>query len=123
MSRRVVVVTGGGGGIGAAMAEASGGPAPTSSPSTRSSPSTAPSRCPRAEETTAGHIVAAGGSAQASNVSVTDGDALRALFGELAERFGGLDAVVNVAGITRPTGFAAGGESEWRSVVEVHLGG
>ena len=46
--------------------------------------------------------------ARASNISVTDEDAVRALFAELVDEFGALDAVVNVAGISRPTGFAAG---------------
>ena len=60
-------------------------------------------RLPEPEETTAGRIVAAGGSARASSASVTDGEAVRALFGELVDEHGGLDAVVNVAGITRQT--------------------
>ena len=61
-----------------------------------------------AERTTAERIVDAGGQARASNISVTDADAVRALFAELVEEFGALDAVVNVAGISRPTGFAHG---------------
>ena len=40
---------------------------------------------PAAEETTAGRIVAAGGSARASSVSVTDGDAVRGLFADLVD--------------------------------------
>ena len=36
---------------------------------------------------------------------------------------GRLDAVVNVAGITRPTSFAAGTEDDWRGVLAVHLDG
>ena len=63
---------------------------------------------PEPEETTAGRIVAAGGSARASSVSVTDGEAVRGLFRELADEHGGLDAVVNVAGITRQTYFGEG---------------
>ena len=51
---------------------------------------------------------------RASNVSVTDDDAVRALFAELVDEFGALDAVVNVAGISRPTGFATGSEDDWR---------
>ena len=58
---------------------------------------------PAVEETTAGRIVAAGGAARASAVSVTDGDGVRALFAELVDEFGRLDAVINVAGISRPT--------------------
>ena len=49
--------------------------------------------------------------------------AVRQLFGELADEFGGLDAVVNVAGISRPTGFAKGSDDDWLSVLSVHLDG
>jgi hypothetical protein len=45
------------------------------------------------------------------------------LFEELADEFGGLDAVVNVAGISRPTGFAKGSDDDWLSVLSVHLDG
>src|SRR6202044_747977 len=78
---------------------------------------------PEPESTTAGRIVAAGGSAQASSASVTDGPALRALFEELAEEHGGLDAVVNVAGITRQSYVASGTEEDFEALLAVHLGG
>ncbi|HTT86346.1 MAG TPA: SDR family oxidoreductase, partial [Acidimicrobiales bacterium] len=80
-------------------------------------------RLPEPEQTTAGRIVAAGGAARASSVSVTDTEAVRALFGALVDEHGGLDAVVNVAGITRQSGFAHGTEEDWRALLDVHLGG
>jgi NAD(P)-dependent dehydrogenase (short-subunit alcohol dehydrogenase family) len=121
--RRVVVVTGGGGGIGAAVAEAlgrRGDHVVTLDPlvSLDGAEQLAP-----APETTAARIVAAGGSAQASSASVTDGPAVQALFRQLVEERGRLDAVVNVAGISRPTGFAKGSEEDWRAVLSVHLDG
>jgi NAD(P)-dependent dehydrogenase (short-subunit alcohol dehydrogenase family) len=117
------VVTGGGGGIGAAIAEELGRQGAfvvTMDPlvSLDGTEALAPP-----EETTAGRIVAAGGAARASSVSVTDRDAVRELFDELAEEHGRLDAVVNVAGITRPTSFARGSDEDWRAVLEVHLDG
>jgi NAD(P)-dependent dehydrogenase (short-subunit alcohol dehydrogenase family) len=121
--RPVVVVTGGGGGIGAAVAEElgrRGDHVVTVDPLVTLDGS---ATLPAPEETTAGRIVAAGGSAQASSASVTDADAVRALFEELVRERGRLDAVVNVAGISRPTSFAAGTEEDWRSVLEVHLDG
>jgi len=121
--RRVAVVTGGGGGIGAAIAEElgrGGWHVVTVDPLVTLDGS---ERLPEPAETTAGRIVAAGGSARASAVSVTDGEALRTLFGELVEEHGGLDAVVNVAGITRQTGFAHGTEQDWQAVLAVHLDG
>lgn len=121
--RQVAVVTGGGGGIGAAVAEALGAEGwhvVTVDPLVTLDGT---GRLPEPAETTAGRIVAAGGSAEASAASVTDGEALRALFASLADQHGGLDAVVNVAGITRPSGFAKGTEDDWRGVLEVHLDG
>jgi NAD(P)-dependent dehydrogenase (short-subunit alcohol dehydrogenase family) len=121
--QRVAVVTGGGGGIGAAIAEELGRGGwfvVTLDPLVTLEGT---DRLPEPEETTAGRIVAAGGAAQASSVSVTDGEAVRGLFQDLVAERGGLDAVINVAGITRPTGFAHGTEEDWLAVLAVHLGG
>jgi NAD(P)-dependent dehydrogenase (short-subunit alcohol dehydrogenase family) len=121
--QRVAVVTGGGGGIGAAIAEELGRGGwfvVTVDPLVTLDGS---ERLPEPEETTAGRIVAAGGSARSSSASVTDGDAVRGLFQELADDHGGLDAVVNVAGITRQTYFGRGTEEDWLAVLAVHLGG
>ena len=119
----VAVVTGGAVGIGAAIAEELGrqgvyvvtvdpGVAVDGTPGEGG-----------AEATTAQRIVDAGGRARASNISVTDEAAVRDLFTDLVEEFGALDTVVNVAGISRPTGFAGGTEDDWRAVLSVHLDG
>jgi len=121
--QRVAVVTGGGGGIGAAVAEELGRGGwfvVTVDPLVTLDGS---ARLPEPTETTTGRIVAAGGSARASSVSVTDGEAVRGLFRELVEEHGGLDAVVNVAGITRQTYFGRGTEEDWLAVLAVHLEG
>jgi NAD(P)-dependent dehydrogenase (short-subunit alcohol dehydrogenase family) len=121
--QRVVVVTGGGGGIGAAIAEELGRGGWFVVPLDPLVTLDGSEQLPEQEETTAGRIVAAGGSARASSVSVTDGEAVHALFAELAEEHGGLDAVVNVAGITRQTYFGKGTEEDWLAVLAVHLEG
>lgn len=121
--QRVAVVTGGGGGIGAAIAEELGRGGwfvVTLDPLVTLDGS---EQLPEPEETTAGRIVAGGGSARASAASVTDTEAVRDLFTELAGEHGGLDAVVNVAGITRQTYYARGTEEDWLAVASVHLGG
>jgi NAD(P)-dependent dehydrogenase (short-subunit alcohol dehydrogenase family) len=121
--QRVAVVTGGGGGIGAGIAEELGRDGwfvVTVDPLVTLDGS---ERLPEPEETTAGRIVAAGGSARASSASVTDAGAVRTLFTELVGEHGGLDAVVNVAGITRQTYFGKGSEEDWRAVLAVHLSG
>ncbi len=122
-SAGVVVVTGGAVGIGAAIAEELG----------RNGvfvvtvdPGVAVDGTPQSEGeelTTAQRIVDAGGRARASNISVTDGAAVHGLFAGLVEEFGTLDAVVNVAGITRPTGLANGTEDDWQALLSVHLDG
>lgn len=121
--RRVVVVTGGGGGIGAAIATElgrRGDHVVTVDPLVSVDGTEV---LPPPEETTAGRIVAAGGSARASSASVTDRAAVAELFAELVEEHGRLDGVVNVAGITRPTGVATGDEADWAAVLAVHLDG
>ena len=117
------MVTGGGGGIGAAVAEQLGREGwfvVTVDPLVTLDGS---ATMPEPQETTAGRINAAGGTARASSASVTDREAVRQLFDELAAERGGIDAVVNVAGITRPTNFARGSEEDWLAVLSVHLGG
>ena len=116
-------MTGGGGGIGGAIAEELGRGGwfvVTVDPLVTLEGT---EQLPEPEETTAGRIVAAGGSARASSASVTDRAALENLFRELADEHGGLDAVVNVAGITRQSYFARGTEEDWLALLSVHLGG
>lgn len=121
--RRVAVVTGGGAGIGAAIATELGRAGVyvvTVDPLVSVD---GVEQLPLPEETTAGRIVAAGGAARASNLSVTDRAGVIELFASLADEHGGVDAVVNVAGITRQMSYTEGTEDDWRSVLSVHLDG
>jgi len=68
-------------------------------------------------------IVAAGGSAVAHLGSVADWESAGELIELALARFGGLDVLVNNAGILRDHYLAALTESEWDDVVAVHLKG
>ncbi len=121
--QRVAVVTGGGGGIGTAVALelARQGVAVVAM-----DPGVGVQGEPLAEPTaaqTAQLITEAGGVARASTASVTDRAAVRSLFAGVVAEFGGLDIVVNTAGILRFAPFAQASEDDWRAVLGVHLDG
>ena len=119
----VSVVTGGGGGIGGAIAEELGrrghhvvllDPMVSLDGSEKIETS---------EPGTLERIHAQGGSVDAVDCSVSDSDAVAAVFGEIVGRLGRLDSVINVAGISRPTTFASGTPQDIAAVLSVHLGG
>jgi NAD(P)-dependent dehydrogenase (short-subunit alcohol dehydrogenase family) len=68
-------------------------------------------------------IVAAGGEAVANGDNVATWDGAGALIGQAVDEFGRLDIVVNNAGILRDAMSFNITESEWDSVIEVHLKG
>lgn len=68
-------------------------------------------------------IVAAGGTAVANTADVSDWQGARELVDQAIAEFGGLDVLVNNAGILRDRTIAAMTEAEWDAVVRVHLRG
>lgn len=68
-------------------------------------------------------IVAAGGEAVANTDSVADWTGAQRLVATAVESFGGLDVVVNNAGIIRDRMLVSMEESDWDSVIAVHLKG
>jgi NAD(P)-dependent dehydrogenase (short-subunit alcohol dehydrogenase family) len=120
---RVAVVTGGGGGIGSAVAlelGLQGAHVVVADPgvSVEGEPVHEPTAAAAAER-----IMAAGGSAESSTVSVTDHDGLRTFFEQVEDRNGSLDIVVNTAGILRYPKLPETSEDDWSAVLDVHLNG
>ncbi|MGA6161568.1 SDR family oxidoreductase [Amycolatopsis magusensis] len=68
-------------------------------------------------------ITAAGGRAVASTDNVADWDGAKALIDTAVDRFGGLDVLVNNAGILRDAFLAGMDEAQWDAVISVHLKG
>jgi len=71
----------------------------------------------------ADEIVAAGGRAVANTDNVATWDGAKALIDQAVAEFGGLDVVVNNAGILRDAFVAGMDETQWDSVIAVHLKG
>lgn len=68
-------------------------------------------------------IADAGGEATANFGSVTDRDATEAMVDQAISEFGGLDIVVNNAGVLRDVIFHKMSYDDWDTVINVHLNG
>lgn len=68
-------------------------------------------------------IVAAGGNAVANYEDITDWDAAKRIVDAAVAAFGGLDIVVNNAGIVRDRMFVSATLDEWDATMHVHLRG
>lgn len=68
-------------------------------------------------------VDAAGGKAVALGADVADADQAERAVGRVAEEFGGLDIVVNNAGVTRDNLLFKMTEDDWDTVMNVHLRG
>ncbi|MCW3011568.1 MAG: family oxidoreductase [Solirubrobacterales bacterium] len=67
-------------------------------------------------------ITAAGGEAMFTRIDVTDGAALEPWFAEVAERWGGIDALVNNAGINGPIALLEDYSAEdFQHIIQVNL--
>ena len=66
-------------------------------------------------------IVAMGGQAIASNHDVAEWDSAAAMVDQAIEVFGGLDVIVNNAGILRDRMFVNSEQAEWEAVMRVHV--
>jgi NAD(P)-dependent dehydrogenase (short-subunit alcohol dehydrogenase family) len=71
----------------------------------------------------AAEIIAAGGEALAIAASVTDEAGVATMIGQVMDRWGRIDVLVNNAGILRDKSFAKMSVEDFRQVVDVHLMG
>jgi NAD(P)-dependent dehydrogenase (short-subunit alcohol dehydrogenase family) len=120
---RVAVVTGAGRGIGAAVARAfaqQGARVVVSDAGVAMDGSG--SDVGPAEEV-ANEIVASGGTAISDTTNVTDHLACQALIQRAVETYGGLDVLVNAAGVLRDRMIFSMSEEDWDTVIAVHLKG
>jgi len=76
-----------------------------------------------AAQAVADEITAAAGQAVANTDDVSDWDGARRLIDQAIAAFGGLDVLINNAGILRDRTIATMSEQEWDAVIRVHLRG
>jgi len=112
---QIAVVTGGGTGIGRATAVALAG---------RGCRVVVVGRRSGPLEETVADVTAAGGTATAATLDVTDADAVQRLVGEVTDRHGRLDLLVNNAGVNvARRSMATLSVADWHAIVQVNLTG
>lgn len=111
---RVVIIAGAGGGLGRAYAPAF---------ATEGAKVVVNDINREAALAVVGEILGQGGSAVANSNDITRYDDAALIVRHAIETFGGLDVVVNNAGICRDRMFASLTEADWDAVVAVHLKG
>jgi NAD(P)-dependent dehydrogenase (short-subunit alcohol dehydrogenase family) len=123
MENRVAVVTGAGRGIGRehALLLAKLGASVVVNDLGGSNDGTGSDAGPAQE--VASEIIAAGGQAVANTDNIAAWEGAKSLVDQAISEFGGLDIVVNNAGILRDAFVASMDESQWDSVIAVHLKG
>jgi len=124
LDNKVVIVTGGGNGIGkecALLAAREGAAVLVNDLGGGLKGDDAGSAGPA--EAVAAEIRAAGGRAVSNSDSVSDYDAVAAMVAQAKQEFGGLNAIINPAGILRDGIFHKMTPADWKAVIDVHLHG
>ncbi len=123
LENRVVIVTGAGRGLGRAHALELGRQGARVVVNDLGTSGVGEGASSAPAEEVAAEIRAAGGQAMADGSDIADWDQAGALVKTAIEEFGGLDAVVNNAGILRDRMFVSSDVDAWDAVMRVHLRG
>lgn len=123
MTDRVVVVTGAGNGLGRAhaLAFAEAGAAVVVNDLGGSRDGSGGSTSPA--QLVVDEIIAAGGRATANTDDISTWNGAKSVIDQAVDTFGGLDVLVNNAGILRDRMLTSMSEAEWDAVIAVHLKG
>jgi NAD(P)-dependent dehydrogenase (short-subunit alcohol dehydrogenase family) len=122
-SGRVVIVTGAGGGIGRAHALAFAAEGAKVVVNDLGGSRAGEGQSVGPAQQVVDEITAAGGEAVANADDISTWDGAERLIRQAIDTFGGLDVLVNNAGILRDKMLANMSEAEWDSVIKVHLKG
>lgn len=120
---RTVIITGAAGGLGRAYALAFAAEGANVVVNDIGTSLSGEGRDTSAADAVVAEIEAAGGRAIANYDDVTDWDAAGWIVGSAIEAFGGLDVIVNNAGIVRDRMFVSATPEEWDATMHVHLRG
>jgi NAD(P)-dependent dehydrogenase (short-subunit alcohol dehydrogenase family) len=120
---KVVLVTGGGRGVGRDIALLAGKSGARVMVSDVGTSITGDGTDTTVAAQVAEEIRSAGGEASFCTASVTDRAAVRAMIEQCQDELGGLNHVVNNAGILRDRMFHRMSDEEWDAVIDVHLNG
>jgi NAD(P)-dependent dehydrogenase (short-subunit alcohol dehydrogenase family) len=123
LDKKVAIITGAGGGLGEAYARLFAKEGASVVVNDLGGPRDGSGKDATMAQKVADEIKAGGGKAVANGSDVSTIDGGEALFNDAIKAFGKVDILVNNAGILRDGTFAKMTETQWDSVVKVHLKG